>query len=50
MTTSLESLAELANKVLRDPKLMRKLSDRVYTLLQTEVRLHRDQADPATRR
>ncbi|MEO0351170.1 MAG: hypothetical protein AAF282_14105 [Cyanobacteria bacterium P01_A01_bin.15] len=36
--TQLEQLTQLADKVLQDPVLTRTLSDRVYALLQAEIR------------
>lgn len=50
MTSPLAPLAQLAEKILTDPALMRKLSDRVYTLLKTEIRTQQDQVGLARRR
>lgn len=35
-------LDKLAEKILHDPLLLRKLSDRVYDLMQEEIRLQRE--------
>ncbi|MEL6778842.1 MAG: hypothetical protein AAFO06_16460 [Cyanobacteria bacterium J06597_16] len=50
MTSSLTPLAKLAEQVLKDPALMRKLSDRVYALLKTEIQTQQDRLGIARRR
>ena len=39
-----DEMAELIDKVILDPMLMRKLSDRVYELMLEDVRKTRDRA------
>lgn len=50
MTSPLAPLTQLAEKVLQDPALMRKLSDRVYARLKAEIRAQQDQLGIARRR
>lgn len=50
MTVSLAQLAKEAKRILADPVLVRKLGDRVYTLLQTEIRQQQDRQGNAPRR
>ena len=37
-----EQLAKIAEKVLNDPVLLRKISDRIYELMQEETYNHRE--------
>lgn len=44
------TLVQLATEVLDSPTLLRKLSDRVYALLQAELRYQRDRSGSLYRR
>lgn len=42
MTTDVKRLSQLAEVILKDPVLMRQLSDRIYDLMQTDMHQHCD--------
>lgn len=44
------ALVQLATEVMDSPELLRKLSDRVYALLQAELRYQRDRSGSFYRR
>jgi hypothetical protein len=43
-------LSQIAEKVLQDPILLRKLTNRIYELITEDIRNHRDAFNPIYRR
>jgi hypothetical protein len=48
--TQTNKLSQIAEKVLKDPILIRKLTTRIYELMTEDIRNHRDAFNPIYRR